>query len=184
MTSPIGKLLYIKNMNDRIAVLSIIEILSALSCGIAILYISFRLLKYIGRKMLNIEELNLAYYLFISSITFSIGFIVSGVIQPILDSYRILSNSEITQLELTTSFLFYGGVYIAIAYLLSVLIVITGVVVYTYLTPMDELKEIKHNNIGVSLVLSVIIIVLTLMCKDGIILLIESLVPYPDLPPL
>ena len=76
-----------------------------------------------------------------------------------------------------------GGLYIAIAYLSSVTIIIIGVSIYVHMTPIDEFKEIKNNNVGVAVIVSVIIIVLTLMSKDGVILLIESIVPYPQLMP-
>jgi len=57
-----------------------------------------------------------------------------------------------------------------------------GVGLYTFMTPLKEVQGLKENNIGVSIVLAAIVIVLSLMCKDGIILLIESIVPYPQLP--
>ena len=81
------------------------------------------------------------------------------------------------------SFITSGGKYIAIAYILSILIIIIGVTIYANLTPIDEFKEIKNNNIGVAIIVVTIIITLTLMSKDGVILFIESIFPYPELAP-
>ncbi len=170
-------------MNEKIALLSIIQIISALSCGVVILFITFRLLSWYGKHKLKIEATNMAYQIFIGGLTFSIGFIVSGVIQPILSAYRILSDSHMGTTDLTLSFLLYGGIYIATSYVLSVFVILTGIGIFTYLTPMNELKQIKENNIGVSIILISIIMVLALMSKDGILLFIESIVPYPELPP-
>jgi hypothetical protein len=54
---------------------------------------------------------------------------------------------------------------------------------YAKITPIDEFEEIRNNNIGVAIVVSVIIITLTMMCRSGVGLLIESIIPYPELPP-
>ena len=55
---------------------------------------------------------------------------------------------------------------------------------YSKLTPIDEFEEIRKNNVGVSLIISSILITLTLLTKDGVILLIEAIIPYPELPPI
>lgn len=170
-------------LNQNIALLGLIEILSALTCGIAILFITYRLLKVYGKRKLHIEKSNQAYQIFIASVLFSVGYMVSGVIQPILSSYRILSDSEISQWSIFGSFILRGGLYIAIAYILSIFISLTGISIYTHMTPIDELDEIKNNNIGVAVVLAAILVVLALMTRDGIVLFIESMVPYPELPP-
>lgn len=170
-------------MNQKIALLGLVEILSALSCSIVILVLTYKVLKFYGKKKLNIDHSNTAYNIVIAGVLFSVGFVLSGVIQPILNSYRILSSTDISDVKLIVDFLTYGGLYIVIAYLCSLLISILGVSLYINLTSVNELKELKENNIGVALVLVAIILTLSLMCKDGIILFIESFIPYPKLPP-
>ena len=105
------------------------------------------------------------------------------MVEPLLDAFRLLSKPDISTFQLVFKFLAYGGLYIAIAYILSISISLLGIYVYTYITPLNELKEIKNNNIGVGLTVSTIVIILALFTKGGIILFIESLVPYPNLPP-
>lgn len=170
-------------MNENIALLGIVEILSALSCGIVILFVTYRILKAYGRKKLGIDESNLAFNIIIAGVLFSVGYIVSGVIQPILDSYRILSDTAISKTELIFSFMGYGGLYILTAYLCSLIITGLGIVIYSNMTTLSEMKELKNNNIGVALVLASVIITLSLMSSDGIGLLIESFIPYPDFAP-
>lgn len=170
-------------MNTKIALLGIVEILSALSCGIVILFVTYKLIRVYGKKKLGIESGNLAYNILIASVFFAVGYTLMGVINPIISSFRVLSNTDVSNTKLVLSFLGYGGVYIAIAYILSLLIAMIGLKMYTWMTPMNELVEIKDNNVGVALILGVIIIVLSLFSKDGIVLLIESMVPYPELPP-
>ena len=170
-------------MNENIALLGIVEILSSLSCGIFILFITYRLVKVYGTKKLMIEKGNTAFNILLAGILFSVGYIVSGVIQPILDSYRMLSNGSISKMEITLSFIGYGGLFIAIAYILAMSIVLVGVKIYSAMTPINEAEEIKNGNIGVAIVLTAIIITLALFCSSGINLLVESFIPYPDLPP-
>jgi len=167
-------------MNEKIALLGVVEILSALSCGIAILFSTYKILKIYGKKKLNIDHNNTAYNVFMASVLFSVGYVVSGVVQPILNSYRILSGTDVSKLELIIGFITYGGLYILISYISALIISFLGIIIYTNMTSVNEFNELKDNNIGVAVMLSAIIITLSIMCSDGIILLIESFIPYPN----
>ncbi len=169
-------------MNERIALIGLVEILSSLSCGIVILFITYRLVRVYGRKRLMIDEKNTAYNILLGSVLFSVGYIVSGVLQPIIDSYRILSNTDISQAKLVVNFILYGGLYIAIAYIFAMVICLVGIKIYSAMTPMNEAEEIQNNNIGVAVTVSAIVITLSMMSSDGVGLVIESFIPYPDLP--
>ena len=169
-------------MNENIALLGFVEIISSLSCGIAILFITYRILRVFAKKRLQLEESNLAYNILTAGVLLSVGTIVSGVIQPILDSFRILSQTNIEKSDLILQFLGYGGVYILIAFVSALLIVFIGMYIYANMTSLSELEELKKNNIGVAIVLVAIIFTLSLMTSNGIILIIESIIPYPDLP--
>ena len=169
-------------MNEKIALLGFVEIISSLSCGIVILFATYYIMKMYGKKKLNLDHSNLAYNILIAGVLLSVGYIVSGVVSPILDSYRIISNSNVGKSELIISFLAYGGLYIFIAYISALLVVFLGMFLYSNMTSLSELKELKEDNIGVAIVLVAIIFTLSLMTSNGITLLIESFIPYPDLP--
>ena len=47
---------------------------------------------------------------------------------------------------------------------------------------IKEINEIEKNNIAVSLIIGVVIIAISIMVKDSLYLLLESFVPYPDIP--
>lgn len=170
-------------MNSNILFLGLIEILSATSMGLVILSTTYKILKWYGKKRFNIGHNNLAYSIFIASVLFGMGLMVSGTIEPIVSSFRLLSNSEDSTLGLLVSFLLRGGVYILIAYSAGLVISLIGILIYSKLTPIDEFEEMKNNNIGVAIISSAIIITLILLTKDGVGLVIESLIPYPQLPP-
>lgn len=170
-------------MNSNIFLLGIIEILSAVSMGLIILSTTYKILKWYGHWKFNIGHNNVAYSIFIASVLFGMGLMVSGSIDPIVSSFRLLSNSEISHVGLIGSFLVRGGLYILIAYSAGLLISLAGIYIYSHLTPIDEFVEIKNNNIGVAIIAGAIIITLILLTKDGVAMVIESLIPYPDMPP-
>ena len=167
-------------MNYNIALLGILEILSAISIGAAILSITYKLVSWVGRRYYEIENHNLAFSIFMASMLFAVGFMVSGVIQPLLSLFRLLSGE--TWL-ITLKYLGIGAIYISIAFGAAVAVGLLSTALYARLTPIDEWEEIRNNNIGVAIIISVIVITLTLMTKSGVTLIIESLIPYPELPP-
>lgn len=170
-------------MNSNIFFLGIIEILSAVSMGLIILSTTYKILKWYGKWKFNIGHNNASYSIFIASVLFGMGFMVSGTIEPIVSSFRLLSNIEESTSGLILSFLLRGGVYILIAYSAGLAISLVGILIYSKLTPIDEFVEMKNNNIGVAIISGAIIITLILLTKDGVALVIESLIPYPELPP-
>ena len=169
-------------MNYKIALLGLIEIITGMSIGIFILALTYLILKFVGRKYYDIQHGNLAYSIFTASIMFSVGYMISSVIEPLISSYRLLSESE-QGLGITFSYFGQGAIYIGIAYTFSILIGLLSTAVYAKITPLDEFGEIRNNNVGVALIVSSIIITLTLLTKDGVTMILESIIPYPELPP-
>lgn len=167
-------------MNIKISLLGLIEILSALSIGIFILAMTYQAVRVYGRKRWNIQPGNLAYSIFTAAVLFSIGYLVSGVIQPLISLFRLLAARENDSINLALSFIGIGAIYIALAFASGVVIVVSGIAIYTFLTPIDEFRELKNNNVGVAVIVGTIIITLSMMSKDGVTLLIESLIPYPE----
>ena len=170
-------------MNSKLTLLAIIEILSALSMGVAIMATTYLLLKYIGKKRYDINQNNQAFGIFMASILFSVGYLVSSVIHPLLSLFRILSTKDNSTVHLLFSFMSYGALYIFMAYIVALIVCWLGIVIYNYITPIDEIQELKNNNIAVALVVGSIIITLSLMTHDGVELLIESFIAYPEMYP-
>ena len=167
-------------MNSKITLLAIIEILSAISIGVFILALTYQLLKYIGRKRFDIQTSNLATSIFVSAVLFSVGYMVSSVIDPLTSLFRLLAAKDNSVMSLALTFIGTGALYIAIAFVAGVLISFLSVILYTWITPLDEFAEIRNNNIGVALIVATITITLALLTRDGVSLLIESFIPYPE----
>ncbi len=169
-------------MNTKLIIISLIEIFSAITIGIFILSLTYKLVQWVGRKYYGIQEYNLAYSIFAGAIILSVGIMVEGIIDPLISSFRLMNKSG-NSLIFSLRYFGVGTIYIGIAYTVSVTIGLISTFLYSKLTPIDEFEEIKNDNIGVALIISSIIITLTIFSKDGVKLLIESLVPYPELPP-
>jgi uncharacterized membrane protein YjfL (UPF0719 family) len=167
-------------MNSKLTLLAIIEILSALSMGVAILAATYLLIKYIWKKRYDVSDSNQAFGVVMASILFSVGYIVSSVVHPLLSLFRILSIKDNDTFHLMISFIGYGAIYIALAYVVALIVCWLGMTIYNYITPIDEIQELKNNNLAVALVVGSIIITLSLMTHDGVELLIESFIPYPN----
>jgi uncharacterized membrane protein YjfL (UPF0719 family) len=167
-------------MNTKLTLLAVIEIVSALSMGIVILALTYQLIKYYGKKKWDIHPNNQAYGIFTAAILFSVGLTLSSVIQPLLSLFRIFASRDMGTMELVWKFFSFGAMYIALAYVFAVIVCATGIFVYTFLTPIDEFAELKNNNISVALIVGSIIITLSLLTNNGVDLLVESFIPYPQ----
>ncbi|MCR9250706.1 MAG: hypothetical protein NXI20_09780 [bacterium] len=170
-------------MNLNVAILGLVEIVSAITIGVFILSLTYKILQFVGRKYYDIQEENLAYSIFTAAIIFSTGYMVSGVLQPLSSSFRLLDPETSGTFMLTLKFILQGATYIAIAYVAAMSIGLLSAILYSKLTPIDEFEEMKKNNLGVAIIVSSIVITLTLLTKSGVELLIESIIPYPTLPP-
>ncbi|HBK88447.1 MAG: DUF350 domain-containing protein [Cyclobacteriaceae bacterium] len=170
-------------MNSKLTLLAVIEIISALSLGIAILAATYQVLKYVAQRRYGIGENNQAFGIFMASTLFSVGYLVSGVIRPLLSLFRILATRDISTVQLAATFIGYGALYVFLAFIAALIVIFLSVTIYSYITPTDEAAEMKNNNIAVALVVASIIITLSLMTSDGVELLIESFIPYPPMYP-
>ncbi len=168
-------------MNRDIALLGIIQIFSAITIGIFLLALTFKIVQWVGKRYYGIERYNLAYSIFTSAIMISVGLMASSVLQPLVSSFRLLEKSN-DNFELALRYFGTGAVYIAIAYSVTILIGLISTFLYSKLTVIDEFKEIKENNVGVALIIGAIIITLSLLSNSGVELLIESVIPYPPTP--
>ena len=166
-------------MNRDIAILGLIEIFSAISIGIFILALTYKIVQRVGKKFYGLEDYNLAYSIFTASIIIAVGIMVSSVLQPLVSSFRLLAEQS-TDFVLFIRFIGTGGVYIGIAYAVAIMIGLLSTYLYSKLTVIDEFEEIKNNNIGVALIIGSIIITLALLSNSGVELLIESIIPYPQ----
>ncbi len=163
--------------------LAIFEISASLIIGVMILYLTYFILRKLIKKKHSIANDNVAYAIFVGAILFSVGYIVSSVIEPLLSTFRLFNKPDETVFSLFGQIAKYLFIFFTISTIIAYITNLLGIILFTTLTRnVNEMEEIKNNNVAVSIITASIIIVLTLFIKDGVILLLESIVPYPELP--
>ncbi len=169
-------------MNSNLLFLSTIHLILSIFVGVMVLYLSYYFtLKVFNKKNYEIDKSNFAFGIFMSSILLSVGIIVSTAYAPSMSLIQLLQKSTAGKTELFFEFSKYFLMFLGIALVVSFLIVIISVRLYNMLTKnIKELKEISENNMAIALITGVMIIVVAMFAKDSVGMIIESLLPYPD----
>ena len=169
-------------MNNDFTGLAFIQLIMALLLGVSVMYMSFT---YLYKKVYvkhDIQKDNLAFAVFASGVLFSVAYLLQGVMAPII-SITSIFNGRYTGLDLYFKTFTYAGLFVLIGVVLAGLINLCAVFLFTTITKdIDEFKEIKQNNTSVALITTVIIISIALLSKESMVLFMETLVPYPELP--
>ena len=135
------------------------------------------------KKKYDIANNNLAFSVFSSSILFSVAYLISGIKAPILNSLRMLSNDGEYEGSLILDGFKYTSLFLIIILIAIGLVIYLSINLYTKMTKdVNEFNEIKANNIAVSLIMATIIISISILIKESLYLMLETFVPYPDLP--
>lgn len=170
-------------MNKELFFYSIAEIGISIIIGVLLLFLTYKSIDKFFKIKFNIELNNLSFAIFISSILFSVAYLISGLKAPILNSLRMLSDNSIYEGNLFLDGIKYTLLFLIIIILAIGFINFLSIKLFVLMTKdIEEFKEISKNNIAVSLILATIIISISLIIKDSLYLLLESFVPYPETP--
>ena len=176
------KLNYI-TMNTDLFFYSIIEILISLILGIFLMYFTYRLLDKFVKRKYDISITNLSFSILSSSVLFSVAYLISGIKAPILTSLRLLSKDLEYDGSLILDGFKYTFLFLTIIIIAIGLIIFLSIQLYTRMTKeINEFKEIEANNVAVSIVLGIIVISISLLIKESLYLMLETFVPYPEIP--
>ena len=166
-------------MNSQLFTLALLEIVLSIVISVAIILISYKLLKRWFFKSQDIGSDNLAFTIFTSGIILSIGIILSEILPSITNVVR-LSISQTESID-TGTIAMYSGLYLFIGFMMALVINAAVFFLFSMLTRgVNEFKEIQKNNLAVSILVVATLISITLIVKDSIALLIGSLLPYPE----
>lgn len=166
-------------MNTQVFTLALLEILLSIAVTVVIIFVSYKLLKLMFFKKEDLRGDNLSFTIFTSGIILSMGLILSEILPSITNVVRLtVTQAGAVDVLLITK---YSILYLLIGFVMA--IVINGVVFFLFsiLTKgINEVQEIKRNNISVAILVVTILISITLIIKESIALLISSLLPYPE----
>ena len=123
--------------------------------------------------------------IFLAGVMFSVGYLLTGIIEPLSSTLDLLMSSHQDKGTLTWEYTKFLALFVSIGFTLGVLINIIAYFLFSSLTTeVNELEEIKNGNIGVAVLVSVIAITIAVFCKEPFLILLESFIPYPELPRL
>ena len=109
----------------------------------------------------------------------SLGLIFSKLYDPLVEITRILSDGENYLVES----LKYISLFLSLSFISWFLVIGSSVSLFGLMTKgINEIEEIKNDNWKLALLLSALILMLTIMASGPILVSLEALIPYPDMP--
>ena len=170
-------------MNTETFYYSLLEIGISIFLGVTILYLSYRIIDKLVRERLKISSNNVSFALFVSSILFSVAYLISGIKSPILNSIKLLLDNPQYEGSIVLDGIKYSLLFLIIIIITIALVILTSILIFTYMTKkIDEFDEIRKNNIAVGIITATLVISISIIIKESIYLLLESFVPYPEIP--
>lgn len=169
-------------MNNDLLLIGILQFFIVITISILVFYLILRILEKSILKKFEIDINTTAFGILAASIIVSTGYMASGITSSISNTIRLLNNDKIMSFETIFETSQYTMMYLVMALAASHIVIWSSLKVFTVLTTkIDEFAEIKKNNLSIAFISSAIIIAVSFMAKDSIDLLIESMVPYPQL---
>ena len=170
-------------MNLILVLQGIIEILMSAVCGILIFILSFKIFSLLTRDIEEIAEIkknNIAVAILGASFVFGIMLLIKSAISPSMDTLK----GVLTSNQISTQLVLFSILRIALIYTFSAIFSFTilwvSVKLFTILTTdIDELREIKNNNISVSLILATLILSMSLILTEPLKTLLDGMVYIP-----
>ena len=169
-------------MNETVNM--IFTLIFGLVLGVVLLFITYKIcLKIFSNGERDAILNNSALAIIIASIFISAGFVVSGIIDPLVHTIETLNSQGIVGKDFALQAVYYTILFSSMALMISLAASVIGFKAFDLITKdINEASEIKNGNNNVAIIGGAIIFVLSLFIKFGVIQLIESFIPYPNTP--
>ena len=160
----------------------VVQLVVSLLLGLLVAIISFRSFTRMHKEIDEMEALrenNVSMAVVLASMVIGTGMVVVQALEPVIS---VMQTTLYNGLTLWTALASLG---MTVGFLLVVLfIAIVGIgiatKVFLWLTDeIDELAEIKRNNMAVAITLAAVIILMSMFLAHGSQTFLSSLVPYP-----
>jgi uncharacterized membrane protein YjfL (UPF0719 family) len=170
-------------MNTSLTLFTAYQITLALFAGLLSIFITLR---FTNRFVLKIKALeviqsgNTAVALFQGVIIFCVLSLVETSILPSVDALRtmVLAHETVHPKMFLISLQYFALFYV-ISLVFSYLLILIGFYVFIYGTAkLDEMQEIKNNNLSVSVLLSIVLLSMTLFIRPAFGNLMQSFVDF------
>jgi len=173
-------------MNSELMI-SILELTVSIFIGIFTLFLTYYIFTkiYLSRFPKSNLYKNNAFLIFLGGVMISMGYLLSGIISPLTSTLDILISSKPETLSLILEYSKFLGLFLVLGLILGGLINYLSYLIFSNLTrTVDEFEEINKGNSGVAFIVSVIAITIAVFCKEPFLVVLESFIPYPELPRL
>jgi uncharacterized membrane protein YjfL (UPF0719 family) len=171
-------------MNVFLLITGIVEIVLALVLGVLFIYAAFRLFDKLTKDIEEWEELkknNTAVGILCASIILSVIYLIKNSVDS---AATIFSNTLRDPNAVFQTYLITGGLmllHIFITGLIGFFGVYIALLFFFKLTrDIDELKEIKNNNVAVAVLMAIVVFSIALLLQPGIKTVLDALIPYPE----
>lgn len=172
-------------MDLSLLISGVLQLFLSLFIGVIFIYAGF---KFFHKRIKSINELeeikknNIAVAILNASIILALVIMIKNAVEPAITVFSMaLRNPDAT----FSSFFQTAGimlVQIILGGFIAYVSIYLAISLYTHLTKdLDELGEIKKNNIAVSIVLGVVIISISLLMQQGIKSILDALIPFPSI---
>lgn len=171
-------------MEQNVFKMGLIQFSIFLLISILTLTIIFWFIKRFIFKKHKIEDFNTAYGIVSGGIVFSVFYLVSALITPIISTLKLLEDISDSWTYVLES-VKHISVLIMVAMVSALLMYFVAInLVKRSFKGLKIFEEIKNNHIGLSIVIALTLISFSLLLRDSLQLISHSLVPYPEMPNL
>lgn len=160
-------------------VLILIQALLAFSIGMASLFTVYKVLESYLKKQFNVTELNMALSVFLTGILLATANLLSSVVSPAMNAIRFLTQDSLSVAAVASSAIYIIS-FLLIGLIASLLVTWGGVTIFFQVTKIDEMEELKKDNAATALITAAFVLGISIVLRDYVGHLCESLVPYPD----
>ncbi|MEO1451257.1 MAG: hypothetical protein AAFV07_17130 [Bacteroidota bacterium] len=78
-------------MKGSLALIAVFQIVLSLILGVSLLFVTYRLVRWVLGRKYDIQPDNTAFAIFVGTIMFSVGYLGSSVVHPLMTTFRLLS---------------------------------------------------------------------------------------------
>ncbi|HMJ46917.1 MAG TPA: hypothetical protein VK498_06280 [Ferruginibacter sp.] len=129
------------------------------------------------------ESDSLTLNIIISAILFSAGYLISAAILPLHTTIKTLSTLSLNRSVFIWECFKYILLFLILGFIVTVISSFITLMLFNSITKnVDEIEEAGKGKIGYSVLMAVLVIVITLFVREPFINILESMIPYPDLP--
>lgn len=170
-------------MDIVLLISGLVQIVIAVIIGVLFIYAVFQLWRKLIHDVDGVRELeknNIAISILNGAIILSVMLIVKDTLEP---AATVLSNTLTDPNATFISYLETAAIMcaqIAVSGVIAFIGVYIALIFFMWLTrDLDEMAEIKKNNVAVSILVAVVIISMSLMLQNGIQTILDALIPFP-----